>query len=273
MEEDTNMPTTFFTNFQNVPYSFGDNETPVFAKKLSQYVSVLDQLRNSETLIEKYTVIAGDRPDTISFRLYGTVDYYWTFFLMNEHIRESGWSVPSYDLLAESKIRYPHRTVTTNQDISTDNGSYELFPVGVTVTGVTSSTTGTIIRKIPDMGQIIIKPTVAGTEFLPTEELKFGPVDGEKKVRLVKESAQYDSVHHYEDADGVYQDLTPTFSFTSDSPPLPTDWITPNVNWTAVTYRDRLEKKNLELQQIVVVKPSAISGFVSEFKTLMKQRL
>ena len=270
---DTNMPTTFFTNFENVPYSFGDNETPVFTKKLSQYVSVLDQVRNTETLIEKYTVVAGDRPDTISFKLYGTVDYYWTFFLMNEHIRESGWSVPSYDLLAESKIRYPHRTVTTNQDISTDNGSYELFPVGVTVTGVTSSTTGTIIRKIPDMGQIIIKPTVAGTEFLPTEELKFTSVDGEKKVRLVKESAQYDSVHHYEDADGVYQDLTPTFSFTSDSPPLPTDWITPNVNWTAVTYRDRLEKKNLELQQIVVVKPSAISGFVSEFKTLMKQRL
>lgn len=62
------MPTTFFTNFQNVTYRFGDNETPVFTKKLSQYVSVLDQLRNTETLIEKYTVIAGDRPDTISFR-------------------------------------------------------------------------------------------------------------------------------------------------------------------------------------------------------------
>ena len=118
-EEGINMPTTFFTNFQNVTYRFGDNETPVFTKKLSQYVSVLDQLRNTETLIEKYTVIAGDRPDTISYRLYGTVDYYWTFFLMNEHIRESGWSVPSYDLLAESKVRYPHRTVTTNGDIST----------------------------------------------------------------------------------------------------------------------------------------------------------
>jgi len=253
------MPTNYFANFQSVPYRFGDNETAVFTKKLSQYVSVLEHTKNSETLYEKYTIMAGERPDTLSYKLYGTVDYYWTFFLVNEHIRESGWAIPSYDLLEESKVRYPHRTVTTNGDISSDNGSYELFPVGATVTGQQSGTQGTIIRKIPEMGQIIIN--TGGSAFLPTEQLSFSTVDGNKVVNLISESAQYDSVHHYEDADGVHQDL-PLFDFGN-----PAQGLTP------ISYRERLENKNLELQRIVIIKPSSIGPVVREFKSLMKQRL
>ena len=72
---------------------------------------------------------------------------------------------------------------------------------------------------------------------------------------------QYNAVHHYEDADGVYQDLTLY------------DFGTPAASWTAVTYRDRIENRNDDLKEIVVIKPSVINSIVSEFKSLMKQKL
>ena len=252
------MPTSYFKNFATIGYRFGDNELPVAFKQLSQYVSVLEETFNNATLFNEYTVVAGERPDTLSFKLYGTTDHYWTFFLMNEHLRESGWAIPSYDLLDEAKSRYPYRTVTTNTDVSAN------FPVGQVVTGASSGTTGTIIRKIPDLGQLVIDTGAEPNtdKFSSTENITYQDADGNiQSAVLIAESEQYNSVHHYEDADGVYQDLT-LFDFG-----------TVGASLTPVTYRDRIESRNDELKEIVVIKPSAIDGVSLQFKKLMKQRL
>lgn len=252
------MTTTYFRNFDTVGYRFGDNEKPVAFDRLSQYVSVLESTQDNAAFYNKYTVIAGERPDTLSFKLYGTTDHYWTFFLMNEHLRESGWAIPSYDLLDEAKSRYPYRTVTTNTDVSAN------FPVGQVVTGASSGTTGTIIRKIPDLGQLVIDTGAEPNtdKFSSTENITYQDTDGNiQSAVLIAESEQYNSVHHYEDADGVYQDLT-LFDFGN-----------PSALWTAVTYRDRIESRNDELKEIVVIKPSSINSVVTQFQKLMKQRL
>ena len=258
------MSTSFFRNFDVVNYSFGNGERPVAFQKLTQFVSVLDDTRDNAAFYNLYTIIAGERPDTLSYKLYGTTDHYWTFFLLNDKLRESGWPIASYDLLDEAKSKYPYRMVTTNSDITTDNGSFELFPIGQEVSGSSSGTTGTIIRKIPEKGQIIIdtgdEPNTQN--FDSTETIRYvNPDGGFSEAKLIKESEQYNAVHHYEDADGVYQDLTLY------------DFGTPAASWTAVTYRDRIENRNDDLKEIVVIKPSVINGIVSEFKSLMKQKL
>ena len=252
------MTTKYFQNFNIINYRFGNNEDPVLFNRLTQYVDVIDAVKNETTFYNKYTIVSGDRPDTLSYKLYGTTDYYWTFYLMNDHIRQSGWPIPTYDLLSVAKSKYPYRMVTTNGDISTT------FPVGQTVTGLTSGTSGTIIRKIPDMGQIVIdtgeEPNT--TSFNQTERISYTDVDGNVQIiQLLKESTQYDAIHHYEDADGVWQDLT-IYDFNN-----------PSVSWIPVTYRDRLEAKNDELKEIIVIRPDAIVKIVSEFNTFMKQRV
>lgn len=252
------MTTKYFSNFNLINYRFGDNEDPVFFNKLNQYVDVIDTVKNESTFYEKYTVVGGERPDTLSYKLYGTTDYYWTFYLMNDHIRISGWSIPSYDILEVAKEKYPFRMVTTNSNIT------ENFPVGQTVTGQTSETTGTIIRKIPDLGQLVIDtggyPNT--TNFGQTEVVSYTDEDGNlQTITLIKESEQYNAIHHYEDANGVWQDL-PIYDFDN-----------PDVSWTPITYRDRLESKNDELKEIIVIRPDAIEKIVSEFNTFMKQRV
>ena len=252
------MTTKYFENFGIVNYRFGNNEDPVLFNQISQYVDLIDDVKNEVTLYNTYTIPSGERPDTLSYKLYGTTDYYWTFFLMNDHVRLSGWPINGYQILDVAKEKYPYRMVTTNDDISTK------FPVGQTVTGQTSGTTGTIIRKIPDMGQLVIdtngEPNIEN--FGQTENITYTDTDGNiQTATLIKESEQYNAVHHYEDADGVWQDL-PLYDFGN-----------PNSSWTAITYRDRLESRNDELKEINVIKPESIQKVVFEFNKFMKQRV
>ncbi len=246
----------YFQNFPTVAYKFGDNESPVLFNNLSAYVDIVDQIKDNVSFYNKYTIQAGDRPDTLSYKLYNTVDYYWTFFLMNDHLRISGWPIPNYDILDSAKSKYPYRMVTTNTDISTT------FPVGQTVTGNTSGTIGVIKRKILELGQLVID---TGAEpnldnFGSTEVISYTDTDGNiQTLTAVKESEQYNAVHHYEDTDGVQQDIT-LFDFANPSPLL-----------TPITYRDRLESRNEELKEIIVLREDAVGQVVSEFNKLMRQ--
>lgn len=258
------MTTKYFKNFNIVGYKFGNETSSVLFDDLSQYVDIIDGLKDNVSFYEQYTVIAGERPDTLSYKLYGTTNYYWTFFLMNDHLRESGWPIPTYELLDTAKTKYPYRIVTTNSDISTS------FPVGQIVTGVNSGTVGTIIKRNLDMGQLVIDTSLTPGDYFgkypnlenfePTENIQYIAQDGAfYTATLVKESEQYNAVHHYEDTNGVWQDLT-LFDFD-----------TPNPLWRPVTYRDRIEERNDELKLINVLKPDVVDNVVSEFNNFHKR--
>lgn len=258
------MSTKYFKNFNAVGYNFGDNESPVLFNDLTQYVDVIDSLKDNISFYNQYTIVSGDRPDTLSYKLYGTTDYYWTFFMMNDHLRISGWPIATSDILDQSKLKYPHRIVTTNTDIS------NTFPVGAIVTGQTSGTIGKIIKRNLDFGQLVIDTSLTpgdhfGEElslenFGPNETISYISEEGATYLAvLVKESEQYNAVHHYEDADGVWQDL-----------PLH-DFANPSSSWTPITYRDRLEQRNDELKQINILKPEVVAKVVSEFNNFHRQ--
>ena len=249
------MRTEYFRNFGVQAYRFGDNEQPVLFDDLTQYVDIIDGLKDTISFSTKHTIIGGDgdRPDTLSYKLYGTVDYYWTFYLMNDHIRESGWPIDASQLLAKIKEKYPHRTVTSNDVLASD------FTVGTTVTGSVTGTVGTILKRDLDMGQLVIE-TVDDKAFSSGEFIQYTATDGAfYRAQLIAESAQYEAVHHYEDENGVHVDL-PIYDFGN----VPS-------GATAVSYRNRVENRNDELKQLTVLKPSVIERVVSEFNNFHNQ--
>ena len=71
-------------------YKFGNETKPVFFPELNAYVDILDQLKVDQSFYEDYTILSGDRPDIVSNKLYNNPDYYWTFYMLNDHLRESG---------------------------------------------------------------------------------------------------------------------------------------------------------------------------------------
>jgi hypothetical protein len=153
------MSSKYFKNTQLIRYRFGDNENPVLFQKLSTYVDLLDQVRTETSFYQDYTILSGERPDTLSLRLYGKDDFYWTFYMMNDKLRESGWPIANELVLDKLKVKYPHRVVTTKDDFTTDSTLEPAFKVGQVVYGSVSGTVGTIVKRNPSLGQLVIDTT------------------------------------------------------------------------------------------------------------------
>ena len=257
------MTTKYFKNFESLAYSFGNLEDPVLFNNLTQYVDLIDEIKSNVAFLNKYTILSGDRADSLSHKLYGTTDYYWTFYLMNDHLRLSGWPVDTGDLLATAASKYPNRFITfTNR--TTIGGANEdiavTFPVGQSVTGASSTTVGTIVKRNLDLGQLFIKIT-SGTKFSVGEQLQFTNTSGDViSLVIVSEGEQYNAVHHYENTDGKHVDIDPY----PESGTVNTSGLIP------VTYRDRLESRNDELKTIIVIRPDSIDKVVSDFNKALK---
>lgn len=142
---------SYFLNFPLTYYSFGDNESPVLFQNLSAYIDLVDQLEDQVSFYEWETILDGDRPDILSHKLYNTPDYYWTFFLLNPKLRESGWPLSEQTINKVIRQNYPHWSVTTANDFSKSN-----FYAGQYVQGTVSGTTGTIIETNLELGQLTI---------------------------------------------------------------------------------------------------------------------
>lgn len=232
---------TYFNSFPQITYKFGNEETVNAIQNLSAYVDIIDQTKDNSSLYTKHTILDGDRPDVLSQKLYGNSSYYWTFYLMNDNIRRQGWPLSYNEVVNKAKEDYPNKTIVT-RDLMFDK-----MDVGDTVTGQSSAATGTIVRRNLDLGQLVIKPT--NTNSFQASELIS---DGTDTVTVASVAEEYNSAHHYEDANKNHADFDPT--------------VGPGVLLTEVTYLDRYVEANNSLREINVIQPSVIIDVVTAFQ-------
>lgn len=147
------MSTQYFKSFGKVRYNFGDEVSGSITTDITQYVDIVDHLKANTAFYQDFTIPSGERPDTLSFKLYGTTEYYWTFFLLNDDIRESGWPIANEDVALNAARSYPHRMITSSDDLATE--PYD-FKVGALIQGAESGTIGTIIKRNLSMGQLVV---------------------------------------------------------------------------------------------------------------------
>ena len=246
------MSGNYFKNFEFAEYRFGNNTDIDLAQNLTQYVDLIDQIKNNISFTEKYNILSGDRPDVVSFKLYGTMNYYWTFYLMNDHLKLSGWPLNNDEILDQVKSKYPNRVLTTTSEIGA------LFPVGQVIEGQSSSAIGEIVKRNLDLGQLFVKLT-QGTKFTAGETISYVDTSATgsptRTLSITGETEQYNAVHHYEDNE-VQVDIDP--------------FSGPGVSLTPITYRDRLESRNNALKEIVVIRPNNIVSIASQFQKFIK---
>ena len=247
----------YFQRFPFVEYNFGDNEASTIFPNITSYIDMIDQLKGEVAFYEKYTILDGDRPDVVSQKLYGTPDYHWTFFFMNDGLRESGWPLPEREMRELVKKRYPHRTVTTEDAIAAN------FLPGDFVLGKTSGTTGRVIERNLDLGQIVIASdeNEAGlnNNFGQTEQIVAGTTAEEQAINtanLISESVQYNATLYYKNSAGDIVDIDPYNQTTSGL--IPTTIMEDNIEF------------NDKLKDIIIIKPDRIASVVSEYFRLLK---
>ena len=242
----------FFTNYPRTLYNFGTENSATAIQNISVYVDVIDQIKDNINFYEFIEIGDGERPDTISQELYGTVRYYWTLYLLNDNIRERGWPLTSQQIRARGIIDYPN-TVLTTRNINT---LLTHFQVGDTVAGQSSGATGVVLKRNLDLGQIFVKVTnnltFSGNEVLRDNTDPAFP----ENVTLVGAVKEYDAIHHYVDGDGVITDVDP--------------YSTPSALLTAVTYLDRYQAANDELRRIKVIKRTAINQVAKAYQEALR---
>ena len=152
---------SYFRNFPLVDYRFGNETTTALFQNLTTYIDIIDQVRDDLTLYEKYVIQDGVRPDVLSYELYGTIDFYWTFFYLNESLRIQGWPMNSLEVYDYAKQYYPHRIITTEDPM---HGEFYVGDILANRDEAGDEFGNTfkarILEKNYDLGQLTVKPLI-----------------------------------------------------------------------------------------------------------------
>jgi hypothetical protein len=191
---------SFFRQFPKVEYDF--NRTGVKQNMVDLFRSVrpLPSFLDNYSAYKFYEIKNGERPDIISKRLYGTTQYYWTFFAVNEFLHDGmrAWPMSQEDLFAYIEKEYEGYVIETNPVITRDtdglitnhrNSLSGRFALGETITGATSGATGTLTVKNADLSQLVVQ-NVTGGAFI-------GSALGQATTELVVGQTSGDSVSTY----------------------------------------------------------------------------
>lgn len=152
----------FFQNFPIINYNFGDEVTPSAFQNLSVYIDLISQITDNANFYQYYNIMDNERPDTLSYKLYNTIDHYWTFGLLNPKLLEQGWPLTNNQLYEYASKLYPHITlvmdITNNQELNIFLTKYLRGQTVYMGTLADPDAKAVIIDKNTDLGQLIVAP-------------------------------------------------------------------------------------------------------------------
>lgn len=243
----------YFENFPKVLYLFGEEEQPVLFQQLTKYVDLVDQLKEDAGAYIEYEIRDGDRPDTLSYRLYGKSEYDWTFFLMNERLREVGWPKTLGQLYtyAQSTLfpNYTAKLDVTAADSATVRGLADKYPIGQAV--LVQGSNGIVIRKNLNVGEITLS---SDSDITGKTAMTYDDSANLNLLALGNIVYEYQGTHHYENDSGDWVDY-----FYSNDQKIP------------ITNLDYLIAQNDEAKRIRIIKKEYIEKVVGEFKRLLER--
>lgn len=258
----------FFKNFPITGYQFKDNNTNQIVVDIFRHVKAGVTVDDAAAYAY-YDIQDGERPDNVSYNLYETTQYYWTFFLLNEHLRDGlhNWPKEYNELQTYIKEKYPNKVITSYMSaeyaLTSRNGGighyvYPKFSVGETITGNVTFHTATIKEIRSPLNQIIIENATG--DFAQDTEIR-GTTDGHTLLRNASYDFsvedEYNATHHYEDVNG---NEVPRTLFSKGETDL-----------TEITNREYEEALNEANAQIKVLKKPLVQDFARAYKKLINR--
>ena len=253
----------YFKNFPITSYNFKDDP--------NARTVVVDIFRNIRTDVKIddasaytfYEIQENERPDQISQMFYDTPEYFWTFFIINEHLWEglNAWPMEYNQLMEYISEKYTKTFITSyvNSGYSGENHLLvNKFSIGETITGSNTGHTATIVDIDVFMNRLEIENATG--DF--SNDVGFvGSISGDnlEKTQVYDFSLeeQINAAHHYEDIDGME---IPRTLFSKGETEV-----------FEVTHREYEERLNDSKQQIKVLKRGLIEDFARAYKKLINQ--
>lgn len=88
----------FFRHFPTVPYQFntGTANLTMRVVNTTATIRITESLKEHLSILHTYEIQDGERPDSVSHRLYGSVDYTWVILILNQIMSPYDWPL-TYD--------------------------------------------------------------------------------------------------------------------------------------------------------------------------------
>lgn len=131
-----------FRKFPQIDYSFSEKRTATKIVDIFRAIRANDLTKDDVSLYQFYDISDGDRPDTVSDRLYGDTQYHWTFFMVNDTLREGleAWPKAQNELEKYLELQYDSVAVLEFRTVIS-TGTVQSFDVG-TVQNFTGALAG-----------------------------------------------------------------------------------------------------------------------------------
>jgi len=257
---------SFFKQFPKVEYDFNQTGVKQNMVDIYRHVKPLPTFLDSFSAYNFYEIRNGERPDIVSTRLYGTPEFYWTFFVVNDFLHDGyrAWPMSQEQLQKYMEKEYNGFAIETNPK-TTNNFEDSLsgrFTLGETITGATSGATGTLTKKNIDMSQLIVQNVTGAfigelVGITNTSELITGSTSADtvSTYRVFKYAdAPY---YYYNENDADKKPVTNA---------VHVDGGVADSDVAYVTNRDNEFNLNEDRSKIRYVDPNYIGQFIDSFK-------
>lgn len=271
MQQENNM--SFFKQFPTISYDFDRNGILQNVVNIYRSVRPLQLFADNFSTYTYYDVKNGERPDVVSQRLYGTTNYYWTFFILNEYLHDglAAWPMSQEKLQTYMANEYSGIVINTNPQIVRDsdqsitdhrNSLAGRFTLGETITGGISGATGTLVKKDIDLNQLVLENvngTFVGDGGGVSESLT-GSVSNDS-VGTYEVFKHLDAPHHYYTTGDAEQRIQTNAVFIEGG--------VQSGQLSYQTNRSYLEESNDYRSKLRVVDPKYITQFADEFERVL----
>jgi len=234
----------YFRYFPKINYDLDDNKDTREIVDVFRFAKVISSKTIDDiTLYSYYQIQDGERPDHVSQALYKTPSLYWTFFLVNEKLKNVNTDWPMSFAQLDDHVNQTYTGHALNFDISTT--IHDKLTIGETVTGLLSGATGKVVSKDPNLGWIRISDK---TGSFQAETIQGGTSN--EIVSITGETPFKNATHHFTTAD---------------------DGQVPRGTAGAVIVTNEENEKQLNdaRQRIKVIKPGRVHEIVQDFRKII----
>jgi hypothetical protein len=284
---------SYFKHFPKSLYDLEQDGDKQYIVDMHRSVRAIEGYLDEITEYAYHDIKDGDRPDVVSLKLYGTADYYWTFFIINKFLADGSgaWPMSQVEISDYLTRNYADDVYVTQPTINVDDegvitdfqnninadgpSDFTTFTIGeivqntdVNVSPSVPTATGTLKLINVDMNQLWIEP-ITGT-FTATDI-----ISGQTSTKTVRSAVKYagaDAPYYYyaPDSAGIadlndnsHHTKRPTicpefFGDTSDA-----EQLIATMPYMSNTVH--LQALNDERSKIRIISPSIIDAFADEY--------
>ena len=115
---------SFFSQFPKINYNLSgvngntNNVTDIFRR-----VKIRSKIADNVSLLDKYDVAEGEKPEDIAYKIYGDADYFWVITLVNNIVnRYYDWPLPEFAFQQYIKDKYSNPDGIHHYEVTQPSG-------------------------------------------------------------------------------------------------------------------------------------------------------